>query len=108
MSMIARKEALPLAQVFKEMIRESRLGASHNTRRIFMAWNAASGAEEFTIKRFFRDGKLYITLSSSVIRTQLYMQKDYLIRRMNELLSEDELLISSETLPGEVKELILK
>lgn len=108
MSRIARKEALPLAQVFKEMMKQSRLGASHNTRRIFLAWNAASGAEEFTIRRFFRDGTLYITLSSSVIRTQLYMQKDYLLRRINELLAEDDLLIESDTLPGEVKELILK
>ena len=108
MSRIARKDALPLAQVFKEMMKESHLSASHNTQRIFDAWNNASGAAEFTIKRFFRDGKLYITLSSSVIRSQLYMQRDALVGKMNALLAEDPLFISDDPRLCNVKELILK
>jgi hypothetical protein len=36
-----------------------------------MAWDQASGAAPYTIKRYFRDGKLFITLSSSVLCSQL-------------------------------------
>ena len=72
---IARKEAIPLLEAFKQMFAESGARNSHNTQRIFMAWNEVSGAAQYTIKRFFRDGKLYITLSSSVVCSQLSMQK---------------------------------
>lgn len=108
MSRIARKEALPLAEVFKEMIKGSHLAASHNTHRIFAAWNAASGAGQYTIRRFFRDGRLYITLSSSVVRTQLYMQRAFLLEKINSILAEDELFISDDPRYSDVKELILK
>ena len=80
---IARKEAIPLLEAFKQMFEESGARYSHNTQRIFMAWNEVSGAGQYTIKRFFRDGKLYITLSSSVICSQLAMQKDVLKTKIN-------------------------
>lgn len=90
------------------MIASSGLGMSHNTRRIYAAWDEASGASNYTIRRFFRDGKLYITLSSSVIRSQLSVRKAFLLEKINTILSEDALIIDNNTYPKEVKELILK
>jgi len=104
---IARKNALPLVEVFKQMFVESGAKASHNTQRIFSAWDAVSGAGQFTIKRFFRDGKLFITLSSSVVCSQLSMQKDVLLKKINAILAGDELFIGQDV-EGPVKELILK
>lgn len=104
---IARKNALPLVEVFKQMLAESGASATHNTNLIFSAWDTVSGAGAYTIKRFFRDGKLYITLSSSVICSQLAMQKDVLVAKINSSLAGNELYIG-QAVDGPVKQLILK
>lgn len=108
MTRIARKSALPLAEVFKQMIRESHATATHNAHRIYAAWDAASGAGPYTIKRWFRDGKLYITLSSSVICMQLRMQKEALLEKVNAILDADDLYIDGGAASARVTELILK
>ena len=105
---IHRKEAVSMDEVVKQYIRSMKIAAGLNTQRIFAAWNACSGAGEFTLKRFFRDGKLYITLGSSVIRSQLYFQKDILIEKMNRFLSQDSLFTEDNHAVGYIKELILK
>ena len=104
---IARKNAQPLVEVLKEMIVEGKAGQTHNGYRIFAAWDKVSGAAPYTIKRFFRDGKLYITLSSSVICSHLSLQKDVLLKKINAVLAADELFIG-EVSDGPVKQLILK
>ena len=58
---IHRKEALPMEKLVEEYIREMKLSAGLNTQRIFEAWDTVSGAAAYTLKRFFRNGKLYIT-----------------------------------------------
>ncbi len=104
---ISRKTALPLVEVFKQMIVEGGARATFNSHRIFSAWDEVSAAGPYTIKRFFRDGKLYITLSSSVICMQLRMQKDVLRDKINARIQSDKLYIG-EAPDGPVKELILK
>ncbi|MBR4821827.1 MAG: DUF721 domain-containing protein [Bacteroidales bacterium] len=104
---LARKTAVPLVEVFKQMLVEGGARATFNSRRIFTAWDEVSAAGPYTIKRFFRDGKLYITLSSSVICSQLRMQKDVLKDKINARIQSDELYIG-ESPDGPVKELILK
>lgn len=108
MNRIVKKDPSPIGDILKQMIASSGLGISHNTRRIYAAWDAASGAGNYTIRRFFRDGKLYITLSSSVIRSQLSVRKAFLLEKVNDILSQDALIINNGTYPTEVKELILK
>ena len=103
-----RKEAVSMDEIVHQYIKSMRLAAGLNTQRIFAAWDACSGAGEFTLKRFFRDGKLYITLNSSVIRNQLYFQKDVLVEKMNGFLSNDGLFTSDNRTVGYISELILK
>lgn len=95
-------------KVVEEFIKSMKLSAGLNTQRVFAAWDACSGAAPFTIKRFYRGGKLYITLKSSVIRNQLYFQKDALIEKMNAFLSEDTLFTADNRTVGFIRELILK
>lgn len=92
----------------KEYIKSMKLSAGLNTQRIFAAWDACSGAAPFTLKRFFRGGKLYITLSSSVIRNQLYFQKAELMEKMNAFLSKDELFTQDDRTVSFIEELILR
>lgn len=105
---IHRKEAIGMDKVVEEFIKSMKLSAGLNTQRVFAAWDVCSGAGPFTIKRFYRGGKLYITLKSSVIRNQLYFQKDALIEKMNAFLSEDTLFTADNRTVGFIQELILK
>ena len=105
---LARKKALSMDEVVRLYIESMKLSPALNTRRIFAAWDAASGAAPYTLRRFFRDGRLYVTLSSSVVRNQLSFQKDALIDKMNDFLSKDSLFSEEDTRVSYIKELILK
>lgn len=108
MSRIARKQAISVAEALKEMFRSERLGATLNTRRVFLAWEEASGAGDFTIRKFFRDGVLYVTLNSSVLASQLGMQKAALLEKINAILADDPLMIREGEFEQTVKELRIK
>ena len=105
---IHRKEAVSMDQLGHQYIKSMKLAAGLNTQRIFAAWDACSGAGPFTLRRFFRDGKLYITLSSSVLRNQLFFQKTELVEKMNRFLSQDSLFTDDNRTVGYIRELILK
>jgi hypothetical protein len=70
-----------MTELVMEYIREMKLTTGFNTHRIFEAWDQVSGASRYTISRFYRDGMLYCTISSSVVRNQLYFQKDVLVQK---------------------------
>lgn len=95
-------------ELVKQYIKSMKLASGLNTQRIFEAWDACSGAGEFTLKRYFRDGKLYITLSSSVVRNQLHFQKQDLVEKMNRFLLDDSLFTEDNSTVGFIQELILK
>ncbi len=95
-------------ELVKQYIKSMKLAAGLNTQRIFEAWDACSGAGEFTLRRYFRDGKLYITLSSSVVRNQLHFQKQDLVEKMNRFLLDDSLFTEDNSTVGFIQELILK
>ncbi len=105
---IKRKNALPLSSAIKEYLREEHLTTGLNTRLVFKAWDDVSGAASFTIKRFFRNGKLYITLNSSVVQSQLAARKDFLVEMMNARLGRDDLFEQEDKNANWVEELILK
>lgn len=105
---IHRKEAVSMDQIISQYIKSMKIAAGLNTQRVFAAWDACSGAGPFTLRRFYRGGILYITLSSSVLRSQLLMQKDLLIEKMNAFLSEDALFTDDNKTVGFIQELKLK
>lgn len=104
----SRKEAQSVGDVMKVFLRQMKLGSRLNTRRVFAAWDAVSGASAFTLRRFYRDGKLYVTLSSSMVRNQLEFQKTALVAAINTFLENDGLFMKDDGRVGFVKELILK
>lgn len=108
MSRLPRKQAITVGDALLEMFRSSRASATHNNHRIFEAWNEASGAGPYTIRRYCRDGVLYVTMTSSVLASQLAMQKGFLLEKMNGILRADSLFIKDEPLSGYVKEIRIK
>ncbi len=105
---ISRKTAQPLGELIRQFLSSRPLRDSVSSHLVFSAWDRASGAAPWTVRRFFRDGRLYVTLSSSVVRSQLGFQKEELVRKMNSLLDKDELFPGGKQGGRYVKELILK
>ena len=108
MSRVARKNAVPLEELIREYLKSAHLTGGLNTHRIFAAWDAASGAARYTVRRYFRDGRLYITVDSSVVRSQLSFQRQTLLEKINAILAEDTLFTRDDTRTDVVRELILK
>ena len=105
---IHRKEAVGMDKIVEAYIKSMKIAAGLNTQRVFAAWDACSGAGPYTLRRFYRGGKLYITLSSSVMRSQLFLQREVLIEKMNAVLTQDVLFTTDNKTVGFVQELILK
>ncbi|MBR5699693.1 MAG: DUF721 domain-containing protein [Bacteroidales bacterium] len=105
---LSRKNAISLEEAMNEFIREMKLSSGLNTRRVFAAWDAVSGASAHTLKQFFRDGTLYVTLSSAVWRRELSLRKASLIAGINDFLAKDSLFVKDDPKVGEVKEIVLK
>lgn len=103
-----RKKAVGMDKLVRAYIKSMRLAPGLNTQRIFAAWDACSGAAPFTLRRFFRSGTLYITVSSSVVRNQLYFQRDLLVEKMNAWLSGDTLFTEDNRSVGYIRNLVLK
>ena len=97
-----------MEEIVSQYIKSMKIAAGLNTQRVFAAWDACSGAGPCTLRRFYRGGKLYITLNSSVVRSQLFLQKDLLVEKMNAFLSQDALFTSDNKTVGFIQELILK
>ncbi|MBR0030632.1 MAG: DUF721 domain-containing protein [Bacteroidales bacterium] len=105
---IRRKNALPLSAAIKEYLQEARMTTGMNNHLVFKAWDEVSGAAQFTIKRFFRNGKLYITTNSSVVSSQLSRQKDFLLEKLNDRLARDEFFEPEDRNASWVEDIILK
>ena len=105
---VERKSAEGMENIMIRYVKAMGISASHNSRRIYLAWDEASQAAGYTIKRFFRDGTLTITLNSSVMRSVLFLQTDRLIARINTILDQDELFIKDSPKLHKVEKLVLK
>lgn len=84
-----RENTQLIKTVLQEFIKEEHLEEGLRRVRIFSTWDLVVGAAgaRATINKFYRDGVLYCTISSSIIRTQLLYRKDDIIARMNSSLN---------------------
>ena len=103
-----RKETLSMEDIVPMYIKAMKLGTGLNIQRVFAAWDEVSGVKDFTLRKFYRDGKLYVTLSSSMVRSHLEFQKDAVLQAVNEFLKKDRLFAKDCEKAGYVKEIILK
>lgn len=86
-----------------QYLKQSGLALGLNVQCVFKAWDEVSNAGKYTVKRFFRDGVLHISLNSSVVKSQLQFQLPQILEKMNKQLAADE-LYSGEA----IKEIKLK
>lgn len=88
---LRRREAVSIGAMLRLFLSDSRLMPGWNANRVYMAWDRVSGVAGYTLNRSFAGGVLYCSLSSSMVRNQLYFQKDIMLSELNRALKSDEL-----------------
>ena len=103
-----RKSIMESSDMMLAYIKYLKAAPALNTRRIFETWHKESGVGAYTLKLFFRDGTLYVTLSSSVVRNSIKPFINSIMAKINQSLQEDPLFIKDEPKVGYVKKIIIK
>lgn len=82
-----KKDAQPLSDLLSDFL-ESRddIWRQLGERRVVKGWHEllGEGVSSYTRSIYFKHGVLYVQLSSSVLRAELQMNKENLIKRLNE------------------------
>ena len=74
---LRRKTAQPVSEIVTDVFKSMGLSYGMNNHLIFEAWERISGAGPYTVKRFFRDGKLYITLNRTIKEIWMMCQQNH-------------------------------
>ncbi len=79
-----------IREVLKEFLQENKLDTKLKERELIESWEELVGRtiNRATKKIYIRDGKLFVILSSSVVRSELHMLKDEIVRKLNERIGE--------------------
>lgn len=105
---LRKKEAVGMEALVQEFIREMKIAGGLNSLRAREAWDAVSGMSRYTLDVNLDRGVMYCTLSSSLVRNQLYFQRDALLKSLNEYLENDELFVRYGNASPIVKSLVLR
>lgn len=81
-----RKEALRLSEIINEVLAVQHLDVKLNETRLIKAWPEILGDSiaRYTDKLYISHGVLYVHLSSAVLRNELFICRDMLVKRLNE------------------------
>ena len=84
-----RENTQLISDIIKEFIKEERLEEGLLRTRLFSAWDIVVGENgaRATTNKFFRDGVLYCTINSSIMRTQMYYRKEEIVVQLNKMLN---------------------
>ena len=105
---LRRKDAVGMDELVSQFVRDMKLVSGLNRQRVSDAWNQVSGAGKYTLSTTFDKGVLTCYISSSMVRNQLYFQRDVLLKKINEFLACDQLFESENDGRQAVKTLVLK
>jgi predicted nucleic acid-binding Zn ribbon protein len=86
-----KKNAQPLAEVIQEYLKALGIDRRIKEQRIVKEWEAILGTlvSRATSKIYIYNKVLFVTLSSSVIRNELFMIKQSIIQALNERAGEE-------------------
>ncbi|MBP5538342.1 MAG: DUF721 domain-containing protein [Bacteroidales bacterium] len=105
---IERKYPIPVRQAIQEWLLAEGLGPAYNANIIARTWKEVSGMERYTGNVWFKDGTLYVTLTSSVVRSRLSLMGGQLAERINEALFQNEMFIRGKAFTRYVNQIVLK
>lgn len=87
---IRRTSAEPLGDILRLFVVQNKLGYGLFNQEIFRVWDEVSGAGRYSSNKYYREGTLYVTICSSLVRSQLLFQLDAIMMKMNQLLDESD------------------
>ncbi len=88
-----RSNTQSLGEAIRAYLKESRLEQPLKERHLISSWESLLGRSvaRATRKIYIKNGRLYVFLNSSVIRSELYMLQDEILRKLNEVAGEEML-----------------
>ena len=86
-----RSNTQSIGEAIRAYLKESKLEKPLKERQLISTWESLLGKSIARATRdiYIKDGKLYVFLTSSVIRNELYMLQDEIIRKLNESAGEE-------------------
>lgn len=80
-----RKKVQPIGDALREYLKAMRIEKKIDSIRIIKEWKEMVGVtiERLTENIYFKDGKLFIKMKSSIVRHELLMAKNGMIESLN-------------------------
>lgn len=80
-----KHEVEPIGKLIQKYLREECLETPLNEKRLMAAWSDVLGPQiaALTQSMFIKNQVLYVHLNSSVLRQELMMARDLIVRRLN-------------------------
>jgi predicted nucleic acid-binding Zn ribbon protein len=77
--------------ILQEFLRQNKLDVKLKERKLIDSWEELMGKTIFRATKniYVKEGKLFVVISSSVIRNELHMLKQEIVRKLNEKAGED-------------------
>lgn len=81
-----RKDAEPIGKLIQQYLRRESLDSPLNERRLINSWAQLMGKTTASLTQdiYIRNQTLYVKLTSSTLRQELMMAKDFIVRRLND------------------------
>ena len=86
-----RSDTQSIAEAIRAYLKESRLEKPLKERQLVQSWETLLGRSvaRSTSKIYLKDGRLFVHLNSSVVKNELYMLQDEIIKKLNEAAGEE-------------------
>ena len=86
-----RSNTQSLGEAIRAYLKTSKLEKPLKERQLISSWESLLGKSiaRATREIYIKEGKLHVSLTSSVIRNELYMLQDEIIRKLNEAAGEE-------------------
>ena len=105
---VTKRNYLSVGELAPLAIRLMGLSSGLNEYKVYKAWDKVSNASNYTVGKYYRNGTLYCTMSSSVVRSALFRKRQLLVDLINSELVRDQMFNQKDKKVGLVKTLILK
>ncbi len=86
-----KKNTEPLSEILNQVLKRNSMDRKLNEIRIIQAWPLVLGENimQYTTNLYFSNEKLFVSLSSSVLRHELFLSKERIITSLNEFVGEE-------------------
>jgi predicted nucleic acid-binding Zn ribbon protein len=80
-----------ISDILQEFLRDNKLDVKLKERQLIESWEELMGKTIFraTKQIYIKESKLFVVISSSVIRNEIHMLKQEIVRKLNEKAGED-------------------